>query len=305
MIMGGLSIRGRGHPSEKMRICLLIALAASGCQLAPVANPTSRTGLTLSVTSPATTRAEGDAVHSAAEPVGTSTETGTSGVVEAPLLEDVLRTETLSPPEWRFTASLYAWLAGKSGVVESGPVVIPLDDPDESTGMFVYLEGERGRWGFVADLDVFSSTDQSDSPGGTIEVDEDTVIGEVDVTFRPDEDSALQFLAGLRVLDSSQEISFPILPDSESDVTQIDPVLGAQGTWPLSERFSFRLRGDVGGFGLDSDFTYQMFGLFGWEFARSWQLTTGYRILGWEFEVDDVRNDLRLSGVLFGVAATF
>jgi hypothetical protein len=207
--------------------------------------------------------------------------------------------------EWEYTTSVYAWIASKNGVVETGNSTIALDDPDESTGLFLYLEGERGRWGFVADLDAISSTDRAGGPAGTIAVEEDTIIGELDVTYRPHENSTLQFLGGLRVLDSAQEIRFPILPDQELDTTQVDPVVGAQGTWTLGERVRFRLRGDIGGFGLDSDFTYQLVSLVGWEFARRWQLVGGYRILGYEFEDDGVRNDLRLSGILFGLAASF
>jgi len=214
-------------------------------------------------------------------------------------------TTTMADPGWDFAASLYAWLPSKRGVIETSNLAIPLDDPDEATGGFVYFEGERGRWGFAVNLDFLNSEDQVPGLAGPIEVDEDTLIAEIDATFRPAEGSSLQFLAGLRMLDSSQDIRFPILPPTSTDVTQVDPIVGARGTWPLSESFRFRLRGDIGGFGIDSDFTYQMAGLFGWEFARNWSLTGGYRMLGWEFEADGVRNDLRLSGPLLGVAASF
>ena len=210
---------------------------------------------------------------------------------------------TLGPPEWQFTASLYLWAPSKRGVIEANNLGIPLDDPDESTGGFFYFEGERGQWGFIADLDTLSSEDRADGPGGEIVVDEDTFVGELDVTYRVNE--TLQFLAGLRVLDSAQDIDFPVLMDVSTDVTQVDPLLGAQGTWSLGESSSFRLRGDIGGFGIDSDLTYQALGVFGWEFAKRWTLTAGYRTLGWEFESDGVRNDLRLSGPLLGIAASF
>ena len=175
-----------------------------------------------------------------------------------------------------------------------------------SAGVFLYLEGEQDRrWGFVADLDLLTSTDRADGPGGTIEIDEDTIIAEVDVTFRPEPDSTLQFLAGVRMLDSSQDIQFPVLPDTSSDTTQFDPVVGAQGTWDLGKRWWFRLRGDVGGFGLDSDLTYQGLGLVGWEFSPRWHATAGYRMIGWEYEDSGDRVDLQLAGFLFGLAFRF
>ncbi len=207
---------------------------------------------------------------------------------------------------WTFAGSTYAWIARKRGVIDAGGLGIPLDDPDDSVGAFLYVEGERGRWGFIADLSLMSTEDRTSTTTGEVEVDEDTIAAELDLTYRPTEDSTLRFLVGLRLLDSSADLRFPLLPDDHSDVTQVDPVIGAQGTWPLGEGFAFRLRGDIGGFGLASDSTYQALGLFAWEFADDWMLTTGYRVLGWEFDDGHgTRSDIRLSGALLGVALRF
>jgi len=264
-----------------------LALAASGCLAVPASNPGPGPQVALAVSDGS------PAYFSPGEPAS----------FESHWIQD----EPAAAPanEWEFLASAYMWLASKRGVLVLDDLGIPLDDPDESTGLFVYLEAQRGRWGVVADLDLLNSEDKTDIVTGTVKVEEDTLIGELDATYRLEEDSSLQFLLGLRVLDSTQDISFPILPDQSTDTTQIDPVVGAQGTWPLGERFTFRLRGDLGGFGIDSDLTYQMFGVFGWEFVRHWGVTLGYRMLGWEFESDGVDNDLRLSGLLFGLAASF
>lgn len=208
--------------------------------------------------------------------------------------------------EWRFALSGYAWLASKNGVLESGGTPIVLDDPSESTGLFLYAEGESpDRWGFVADLDLLHSTDRANGGAGVIEIEDDTLIGELDATFRPAPDSTLQLLAGVRVLDDTTDIRFPLLPDARSDTTQIDPVVGLQGTWELGSGVRVRLRGDVGGFGADSDFTYQGLGLLAWEFAGHWNLTAGYRLLGWEYEVSGNRVDLRLDGPVLGLAVRF
>ena len=207
--------------------------------------------------------------------------------------------------DWDLAASVYLWVASKTGVVQTEGLVLPLDDPDESSGAFVYVEAQQGPWGLVLDLDFLSTDDESPGPNGPVEVKEDTFIGELDATWSPHGSDTLRLILGIRVLDSSQDFFLPVLPDQSADTTLVDPVLGAQGTWPLTETVSFRLRADLGGFGVDSDLTYQTFGLFAWEFARRWNATAGYRILGWEFEDDGIRSDLRLSGVLVGIAARF
>ena len=207
---------------------------------------------------------------------------------------------------WKFAASTYVWLARKRGVVDAGGLGIPLDDPDESAGAFLYAEGEHDRWGFIVDLSLMSTEDRSSTNTGEIVVDEDTIAAELDLTYEPIEDSSLRFLVGLRLLDSTADLRFPLLPNGHTEVTQLDPVIGAQGTWPLGDEFAFRLRGDIGGFGLASKSTYQMLGLFAWEFADDWRLTTGYRVLGWDFDDGHgTRSDIRLSGALLGVALGF
>jgi len=265
-------------------LCVPLLLSAlAGCLSSPAPDPLGAPGRD----------------HTAAPLQPTSLAAPGSG---EPALQEVAAAEQDS---WRFLASAYLWLASKRGVIELDNVGIPLDDPDESSGAFVYLEAEHGRWGLIGDLDFLNSTDATDIVTGTVTVEEDSFIGELDATYRVGEGSTLQVLLGVRWLDSTQDIDRPVLPDVSTDTTQVDPIVGAQGTWPLGERFKFRLRGDVGGFGVDSDLTYQMFGVLAWEFVPHWGLTAGYRMLGWEFESDGVDNDLRLSGMLLGLAASF
>jgi len=217
---------------------------------------------------------------------------------------------TKEPPStksrWEFTISPYLWIAQRSGHVSTDLGTVALDDPDESAAFFLYGEANYERWGLAFDVAAMHSDDEADSiGGGKIDLDEDTLIVEADVTYRPLEDSSLQFLAGLRVFDDSLDIDFPILPDQKDDVTQWDPVVGAQGTWELGNHFVFRLRGDIGGFGLDSDLTYQGLALLAWEFLPHWYLSGGYRLLGYKYDDGDNENDWRLDGFLIGLAARF
>ena len=220
-------------------------------------------------------------LHSCNAPGGALSPAGAPGTLGAPFTD---RAPTLVPSmdaspaehsrvpgpaqefddQWELTASTYLWLASKNGVVDSATNLV-LDDPEESTGAFLYFEGEyERRFGFIADIDLLQTEDRVQSVGGDIEIGEDTVIAELDGTWRPDPDSTLQFLAGLRILDSTQDIDFLILPTVTVETTQVDPVIGAQATWQLDDDWRFRLRTDFGGFGIDSDFTYQGIALFAW-----------------------------------------
>jgi hypothetical protein len=65
------------------------------------------------------------------------------------------------------------------------------------------------------------------------------------------------------------------------------------------------LRGDVGGFGVGSELTYQAFGFFGWAFAEDWNLDFGYSVLGYDIKKGDTNLDVQMHGALVGVAYSF
>ena len=46
------------------------------------------------------------------------------------------------------------------------------------------------------------------------------------------------------------------------------------------EKFIYTLRGDIGGFGIGSDFTWQIQAYAGYRFSKLFQLTGGYRVIG-------------------------
>jgi hypothetical protein len=89
----------------------------------------------------------------------------------------------------------------------------------------------------------------------------------------------------------------------------IDPVVGMAWTPRISERWMARLRGDIGGFGVGSDFAYQLVGIVGWDFARRWSLIFGYRYLDMDYETgsgsDLFRYDVATSGPQVGFSFRF
>ena len=63
-----------------------------------------------------------------------------------------------------------------------------------------------------------------------------------------------------------------------------DPIVGANLGLPLGKNFSLDLRSDVGGFGVGSDFTWQVFPYLNWRFAEWGSLQAGYRWLYMDYE---------------------
>lgn len=63
-----------------------------------------------------------------------------------------------------------------------------------------------------------------------------------------------------------------------------DPVIGARWTYPINEKWSFRLRGDVGGFGIASDFTAAVETVALYDISEEWQLKMSFKSLWVDYE---------------------
>lgn len=66
--------------------------------------------------------------------------------------------------------------------------------------------------------------------------------------------------------------------------TWFDPVLVARLRLPDSGKWLVQLRGDIGGFGIGSDLTWQIQAYGGYRFSELFQVTAGYRALGIDYE---------------------
>jgi hypothetical protein len=89
----------------------------------------------------------------------------------------------------------------------------------------------------------------------------------------------------------------------------VDPVIGAIYTWPLSDDWTLNLRGDIGGFGVGSDFAWQGMATLRWQFSPRAALGVAYRYLDMDYEDGTGSNffkyDMAMSGPAMGVIFTF
>ncbi|MGV2981514.1 hypothetical protein ACERNI_15085 [Camelimonas sp. ID_303_24] len=97
------------------------------------------------------------------------------------------------------------------------------------------------------------------------------------------------------------------------DVTWVDPLVGLRLRHRFSPKLDMVLRGDVGGFGAGSKFSWQAMGYVNWEFARTeraaWSAMIGYRALYVDYETGAgnklYRYDMLTHGPILGVTARF
>jgi hypothetical protein len=116
-------------------------------------------------------------------------------------------------------------------------------------------------------------------------------------------------LVGLRYNNVSGDINGPFGRNPTGTQEWYDPIIGGNVNLPLSQSFSFNLRGDIGGFGVGSDLTWQAFPNFEWHFSKSASVQLGYRLLYNDYETGSGLNkfkyDILTSGPQIGFAYHF
>lgn len=93
----------------------------------------------------------------------------------------------------------------------------------------------------------------------------------------------------------------------------IDPIVGARTTWTLGNRVAATIAGDVGGFGVGSDFTWQALGVVGYRFGLLAEdnavLFVGYKALYQDYREGSGRNEFEwnvtMHGPMTGLAIRF
>lgn len=66
--------------------------------------------------------------------------------------------------------------------------------------------------------------------------------------------------------------------------TWLDPMIIARIKSKAGEKFVYQFRGEFGGFGIGSDFAWQIQAYAGYKFSKLFEVTGGYRVIGLDFK---------------------
>jgi hypothetical protein len=246
----------------------------------------------------------------------------------------VLTTSTLraAPPDdqWRFEIAPYVWATSLDGTVGAAGRTTPVNadfaqvvhDSDSLLALMLHGEAARGPLALFTDVTFGKiGVDEAPTPNGTIDVTSTILFLEAGAAYRllddhplgghPDSPARLSVdaLAGARLTTLGVDLHFRELgADIDRTNAWVDPFVGARATLDLGPRWSLRLRGDVGGFGAGSQFTWQALGLVGYRFHIGSVPTTlfaGYRALGQDFVAHGFTWDTVTHGPMLGLSFTF
>jgi anti-sigma factor RsiW len=79
------------------------------------------------------------------------------------------------------------------------------------------------------------------------------------------------------------EGSSPLAIDESDDQTWFDPGLGVRLSAPDAGRWHLSLQGDIGGFGIGSDFAWQVYPIVGYRFSDLFEVAGSYRAISMDY----------------------
>lgn len=226
--------------------------------------------------------------------------------------------------DWQHTITPYLWGASLSGTTAIGPVSSDVEAPFSDIisnlkigGMLSY-RGDHDRLAIMIDVFYVDLEGDKSSTAGPLQIDatarvQETIV-EADVGYHLTDRTVAFF--GLRYNDISPDVAVtttgPLggttLAASGSE-SWVDPLIGVTMEIPLSDRWSFGLRGDVGGFGVGSDFAWQAVATVRWQTGKTVYLVGGYRYLSADYQNGSgarlFKYDMAMSGPALGVAFAF
>ena len=236
--------------------------------------------------------------------------------------------------KWEFQVIPYFWLASLDGDVtvkgiESSVSLSSSDVLDMlDYGGEVHVEAWKGRWGIFLDPTFLklSADGHTNRPlVGRIDVDVDLkewlvefgglyTLGSWPLGADGGRALSLDVLGGGRYwyLKSKLNADVPLLGLSrrvEESEDWIDPIVGARLRADLTKKLSLTVRGDIGGFRVGSDFTWNASAIFGYHFSRTISLWLGYRVLGVDYDSGSgsskFKYDVTMSGPIVGLGFHF
>jgi hypothetical protein len=258
---------------------------------------------------------------------------------------------TDAPNAWSFRFVPYGWLTsikgtqtvrGRSAKVDASFIDI-VEKSDSLLALMGDFEARKGRFSFYSDL-VWSKIGaeggnvrtRSPAPGitgsvgRTLSLDVQMAIIEVGATYEVARSGPIAFdlLGGVRYWYQETELGLDVTPTFDiggleisgsrafarsGSVDWLDPLIGARLRYAVAPGHELVLRGDVGGFGAGSEFSWQAIAAYGFDFGVYNGITflgvIGYRALSVDYAQGSGRTryefDAVQHGPVLGISARF
>ena len=124
---------------------------------------------------------------------------------------------------------------------------------------------------------------------------------------KPGQAITVDALGGLRYWYMSADLDTTSQINPTGNDSWVDPFIGARAQIDLTQKLWFNLRGDVGGFGVGSQFSWNTLGIFGYRFTPAITGMLGYRAMYIDYRKSSAstKYEETFYGPIAGVSYTF
>jgi hypothetical protein len=193
-------------------------------------------------------------------------------------------------PEWEFALApymLFGSVSGDATLGAQGPLEVDANFGDimENLQFAFMLHGEvyKGKWGLMADyFHLKLGSDISTPEGGIVDAEFRQTIVEVFGAYRIKKSwGQYDLFAGIRTwgLGVDLELQGEQVMEASADRNWVDPVVGGKVLYKSPKNIILGMRADIGGFGLGSDFSFNLQPSIGYQFSDLFTLMLQYKYL--------------------------
>ncbi len=223
------------------------------------------------------------------------------------------------PGGWQFMAEAYFWYASMGGEkAEGGDIQVDDNDLVDALdfGFMGAVGTKKDKWAFLVDFIYLDVSDNTNTLSDGLAVNLNVELAGWIVTpmvgyevFRAD-DTNLNIIGGARYLNLSTDIDLrnadptaaPFKATISDSGSNWDAIIGIKGDLFINDNWFIPYYADIGAG--NSQFTWQVLGGLGYRFDF-FDVLVAYRYLGWNFDDNDVLDDLNVSGFAAGVRFFF
>jgi len=220
---------------------------------------------------------------------------------------------TATEEGWSFRLTPYVWTPtlNTSASIDGDP------EAETSTSVLEILEfaalvtGEarKGRFIVLGEFNYLNLGSDAEGPGGRVRADVDLegVLAALSAGYAVyDGDRArVEGFAGARLWSLDTSVDFANLPEASASETWVDPIVGARATYAVTDKLSVQALGDIGGFGVGSEFQWEVLGRVGYAFNDRFTLAGGWRHLAVDVDRGALDLDMSLTGPFVAFDITF
>lgn len=191
---------------------------------------------------------------------------------------------------------MFPYMNGETGFGSSFTVPVDANPGDIFNNLqmaaMLYFEAGTDKWAITGDW-VYMNLKQDLTPGTLInsgKVNVKQSIFEVAGLYRILPFWEMGLGGRVNYLQTSLDAKRNVFPEGTEDISGLhddvwfDPIIITRLSTDINDKWLFQFRGDVGGFGLGSDLTWQLQAYAGYRFTKVFQITAGYRVISTDYK---------------------